>query len=347
MGEMQDVREVAKVGGGPPVMARDMERLKRSLDGDRHFSLLFNPDFFDADDGEPLFRGVYQKVRQPLDMFLGDDLEAGLISMQFGPAFYLEMRMLGQVGRDRNALASDFRNRLKSMPESIENYLVLVDPPQYWKKVAFRYAGMTRELHDAMRIGVEGDQAIVNAYLPGPAAHNLVLGGELLVASSPGAAVVPAAPVGPAVAAGPKTLEEVLKMKSSMQFDAQSLEFAMRDLAIDAQDVAKGSPFAKGGAKELGIKILGDDLKIDGITRNMTVRDFNQKDKSLGDILTALVMRANPVTTVKAPNEVDQKLLWVIGPDPDTGKETILITTRAAATTKKYTLPPEFREKGK
>ena len=117
--------------------------------------------------------------------------------------------------------------------------------------------------------------------------------------------------------------------------------------SIDAQDVAKGSPFAKGGPKELAIKILGGDLEKDGITRNMTVRDFNQKDKTLSEILTALVMRANPITTVKAPNEADQKLLWVIGPDPDSGKETILITTRAAATTKKYTLPPEFREKGK
>jgi hypothetical protein len=346
MGEMQDVREVAKVAGAPPVMARDMERLKRSIDGDRHFSLLFNPDFFDSDDGEPLFSGVYKKMRQPLDLFLGDDLEAGLVSMQFGPAFYLEMRMLGQVGRDRNALASDFRNRLKAMPESIENYLVLVDPPQYWKKVAFRYAGMTRELHDAMRIGVEGDQAVVNAYLPGPAAHNLVLGGELLVASTPGVAAGPVAP-GPPVATGPKTLDELLKMKSSMQFDAQSLEFAMRDLALDAQDVAKGSAFAKGGSKELAIKMIGGDLEKDGITRNMTVRDFNQKDKPLEDILTALVMRANPITTVKAANEADQKLLWVIGPDPDTGKESILITTRAAAATKKYTLPAVFREKGK
>lgn len=346
MGEMQDVREVAKAAGAPPVMARDMERLKRSIDGDRHFSLLFNPDFFDADDGEPLFRGVYAKIRQPLDLFLGDDLEAGLISMQFGPAFYLEMRMLGQVGRDRNALATDFRNRLKTMPEAIENYLVLVDPPQYWKKVAFRYAAMTRDLHDAMRIGVEGDQAIVNAYLPGPAAHNLVLGGELLVASSPGAAVGPAAPTGPAVATGPKTLDDVLKLKTKMAFDAQSLEFCMRDLAIDAQDVAKGSPFAKGGAQELAIKIIGSDLEKDGITRNQTVRDFS-KEGTIAEVLTGLVQKANPVAG-KPANDPEQKLLWVVGPDPDNpAKQMILVTTRAAAATKKYTLPPEFREKGK
>lgn len=345
MGELPDVREVARVGGAPPVMARDMERLKRSIDGDRHFSLLFNPDFFDNDDGEPLFRGVYQKVRQPLDLFLGDDLEAGLVSMQFGPAFYLEMRMLGQVGRDRNALASDFRDRLKAMPESIENYLVVVDPPQYWKKVAFRYAAMTRDLHDAMRIGVEGDQAIVNAYLPGPAAHNLVLGGELLVASSPGAAVGPAV-VGPAVASGPKTLDDVLKLKTKIVFDANSLEFCMRDLALDVQDVAKGSPFAKGGPQELDIKIIGGDLEKDGITRNQTVRDFN-KEGSVAEVLTALVQKANPVAG-KPANDPEQKLLWVVGPDPDNpAKQMILITTRAAAATKKYTLPPEFRENGK
>lgn len=346
MGELQDVREVARVSGAPPVMARDMERLKRSLDGDRHFNLLFNPDFFDNDDGEPLFRGVYQKVRQPLDWFLGDDLEAGLLSMHFGPAFYLEMRMLGQIGRDRYSLASDFRDRLDMVPRSIEDFLVLIDPPMYWKKLAFRYSGMTRDLHSAMRIGVEGDQAIINAYLPGPAAHNLVLGGELLVSSTPGVVAGPAVAT-PTVAIGPKTIDELLKMKSSMQFDAQSLEFAMRDVEADAQDLAKGSPFAKGGPKQLTIRMIGGDLEKDGITRNMTIRDFSQKDKTIAEILTALVMRANPVTTVKTPDEPDQKLIWVIGPDPDSGKEVILITTRAAAAAKKYTLPPEFREKGK
>ncbi|QDU27562.1 Serine/threonine-protein kinase PknB [Anatilimnocola aggregata] len=345
MGDPIDVKEVAMVGGAPPLMARDLERLRRSIDGARHVSVMFNPDFFDNDDGQTLFQGDRAKVRQPLDLFLGDDIEAGLLSMQFDSAFYLEFRMFAGLNRDPFGVAQDLRTRLKAVPNSIFDYVASINTPDYWRRLSMKFPGMIEKLHDNMRVGVEGDQAIVNAYLPGSAAHNLVLGGELLVASAPGAGQV--ASGGPAKPTGPKSIEEVLALKTSMQFDANPLEFCMRDLAIDAQEVAKGSPFAKGGPQELNIKIIGDDLKIDGITRNQTVRDFNQQGKSISDILTALVMKANPVTTVKTPDEADQKLLWVVGPDPDNpAKQMILITTRAAAATKKYTLPPAFRPKG-
>jgi len=344
LGDPLDVKEVTKSGGAPPLMARDLARLLRSMDGERHFNLLFNPDFFDSDDGEPLFRGVYSKIRQPLDLFLGDELEAGLVSMHFGPAFYLEARMLGQVNRDRHALANDFRARLKQVPDSIEQFLFLIDPPPYWKRVANRYRGMVVDLHDAMRIGVEGDQAVINAYLPGPAAHNLVLGGELLVSSTPGAVAGPATTVAAATPKGPKTLEEVMALKSKMEFAAQSLEFVMNDVMADAQEVAKGSPFGKGGEKEFTIKILGDDLQLDGITRNQTVRDF-KKEGTLAEILTEIVVTAN---SRKPPDDPEQKLIWVIGPDPDNpAKELVLITTKAQAAKKKYNVPAVFQAKGK
>ncbi len=343
MGDPLDVREVAKTGGAPPLMARDLARLLKSMDGQRHFNLLFNPDFFDSDDGEPLFRGVYSKVRQPLDVLLGDELEAGLVSMHFGPAFYLEARMLGQVNRDRMQLANDFRGRLKTLPQTIEDYLALINPPEYWRKLAFRYRGMVLDLHDAMRIGVEGDQAVINAYLPGPAAHNLVLGGELLVASTPGASAGPAA-VGPAAPKGPKSVEELLALKSKMEFAAQSLEFVMNDVMADAQEVAKGSPFGKGGPQEFAIKILGDDLQLDGITRNQTVRDFN-KEGTIAEILTAIVVQAN---SRKPPDDPDQKLIWVVAADPENPtKQMVLITTKAQAAKKKYNVPAVFQAKGK
>jgi serine/threonine protein kinase len=342
MGEATDIQRVTESGGAAPLLARDMARLLKTTDGDRHVNILFNPDFFDADDGEPLFQGVYAKTRKPLDDFLGDELEAGLVSMHFGPSFFLEARMIGQINRDRYALANDFRGRLKQMPDSVEQFLFLIDPPPYWKRVANRYRGMVLDLHDAMRVGVEGDQAVVNAYLPGIAAHNLVLGGELLVSSSPGAG--PAVAVGPAaVATGPKTLEEVLALKSKMEFAAQSLEFVMNDVVADAQEVAKGSPFGKGGPSEFAIKVLGGDLEKDGITRNQTVRDFS-KEGTIGEILTAIVIKAN---SGKPADDPDQKLIWVIGPDPDTAKQVVLITTKAAAATKKYNVPAVFQAKGK
>lgn len=170
----------------------------------------------------------------------------------------------------------------------------------------------------------------------------LSLGSELL--ATPGSAAAESSS-GLAAASGPQTIEDVLALKTKLAFDAQSLEFCLRDLLLDAQKVAKGSPFAQGGRQELALKISGPDLQLEGITRNMTIRDFNQEG-TIAELLTALVQKANPVKA-KAVHDPDQKLIWVIGPDPDTGKESILITTRAAAAKKKYTLPAEFQLKGK
>lgn len=338
MASQADVQEVAKVKGAPPLLFLEMEKLRRTTDSTRHFTLLVYPPFLFNDDGEPLFAGERGKVRQPLSWLLGDGLKSASVSGHFGNEFYFEMQFLGSLDKEKFQLAKDFRTRLEQIPRSLEDYFVALTPPPYWKKLSFRYPQMITTLHNQMRVGVENEQAMVNAVLPLHAAHNLVLGGELLIATAPGAAVVAANT--PAAGAAPKTIEDVLNLKTSFAFDQTSLEFAMRDLAAETRDLAKGLPF------EFDIQILGDDLKFDGITRNQSIRDFKQEGKAVGEILTALVMKANPITTVKEPNELDQKLIWVVHTSPDDpNKPMILITTRAKAAEKKYTLPATFQPK--
>lgn len=341
MADAEAVKEVAGTKRGSPPMMIHLERLRKSMDSDRHFSVLFRPSFLFNDDGQPLFAGEREKVRQPLEWFLGDGLEAGLVSMQFGDDFYFEMRALGSLDKDKYQLAKDLRDRLEEIPNGLLDYFVTLTPPPYWKKLSFRYPQMVGMLHQNTRVGVESEQAMVNSVLPGAAAHNLVLGGELLIASAPGAAgpvVTAAAPT------GPKAIEELLAMKTTLTFDAMAFDAAMAQLQADARDLAKGSPFGNGGASEFTIKILGSpDLQLDGITQQQTVRDFKQEGKTIAEVLTALVMKANPITTVKTPDEVDQKLLWVVGPDPDNpSRQVLLITTRAASAKKNYKLPDVF-----
>jgi archaeosine-15-forming tRNA-guanine transglycosylase len=192
---------------------------------------------------------------------------------------------------------------------------------------------MVSFLHEHTRIGVDGNHAVVNSTLPLVAAHNLVFGGEMMLASTPGMAVTT---TGPPTKAGPKTIEEVLESRMSISFDQDSLEFSMRNVVDEVRSSYQLS-------FEFGIKIMGDDLKLDGITRNGQIRDFAQENKTVAEVLTAMVMKANPVTTVKVPNEKDQKLLWVIAPDPDNpSNRIVLITTRQIADLK-YTLPEVFR----
>jgi hypothetical protein len=148
------------------------------------------------------------------------------------------------------------------------------------------------------------------------------------------------AAAGPAEPAGPKTIEEVLALKTSMSFGAQSLEFAMRDIADDVRaNLLKGSPV------EFEIKLMGKDMEKDGITRNQTISDFKQENKTVAEVLTAMVMKANS-PNVPDPAQPGQKLIWVVAPDPDKPqRQIVLITTRTAAEREKYTLPAPFQPK--
>ena len=338
--DAETIKDGLSQKGAPPVLRKEVERLRRMTDVDRHFTALFYPNFFFNNDGEPLFEGALARTRKPLEWMMGDDLLAGCASMHFGEPFYYEVRLISNLGKDKLQLAKEFRERLEAVPKQMRSYLAAMNPPEYWKQLAFMVPGMITQTHSHMRIGVEDESAVVNGVLPGIAAHNLVLGLELTALTAPGAGggtSVAVKPAGPAM----KTIQDVLNSKVNMfSFDSMSLEFAMQDIAKEGREIAKPAGL------EFEVKVIGDDLKLDGITRNMSVNNFKQEGKTLGEILTALVMKANPITTVKDPSEADQKLLWVVGPNPDDpNKQIVLITTRQMAEKKKYTLPAAFQKK--
>lgn len=332
MGHPTEIADLATTGAAPPLLRREIGQLVRVSDSQRHFNVLFAPNFFHAD-GRAIFTGNNEKALGPLSWFLGDELKAAMVSLHFTDQLYFEMRMESDIVIDRYALATQFRDRLKEIPQAIESYIVNLNPGPYWRAVAFRYPGMISFLHEHTRIGVDENHAVVNSVLPVIAAHNLVFGGEMMLASTPGVAV---AAVATPDDAGPKTVEEVLKSKMSISFDQDSLEFSMRNVVTEVKSTYK-LPF------EFAIKIMGDDLKLDGITRNGQIRDFKQEDKTVAEVLTAMVMKANPVTTVKVPNEKDQKLLWVVAPDPENPSNSIVLITTRQIADQKYTLPEVFR----
>jgi hypothetical protein len=122
----------------------------------------------------------------------------------------------------------------------------------------------------------------------------------------------------------------------SIRFDQESLDSALTNVVTEFQTLHRR---ANPGLK---IVVVGDDLKMEGITRNKQIREFNEEDKTVEDILTQVVIRANPVAVAR-PSDKEQRLIWVIGPDPDNpDQEAILITTRSRAA-EKYTLPEVFR----
>jgi hypothetical protein len=166
---------------------------------------------------------------------------------------------------------------------------------------------------DFTRGGVVDGQVVLNAYLPQAAAHNLVMGAELTLLESSGPARTAAQAARPAA---PRSVAESLKKRISLSVPRDSLDRVMDVLA-----------------KELGVDIviLGSDLEAEGITKNQSLNNLDERDLPAGDILRKVLKLANP----------DDKLVFVIRPNDD-GGEAIFVTTRAAAKKQGESLPDGF-----
>ena len=327
MGLKYDVDQVARTGGTVPALRREVEHLRRFTDRERHFTVLFTPRFLLGGDRE-IFSGGLGNLVEPLDSFLGDDVQAGMVSMHFDDDFFAELRCYGNLDTRPEAMAGRYRRQLAWAAERIGRYVETLNLHPYGQRVIQRLPTMVRQVDRFTRIGVEKNQVVLTCWLPGRAAHNLVLGAELAVAATPGAATADRDADAPA----PKTVRDVLRRRIDWSFQQQSLE---RAVAILSDEI---------GVK---IKIVGSDLPPDGITRNQQIKNFSQTNKTVSETLVALVRQANPVTTVKDPAEADQKLVWVVAPDPEQsgGRKMILITTRTAAREHGYRLPAAFRSR--
>ena len=332
MATQEDIKEV--IGQPLPLIKRELEQVRRNTDADRHVTVLFDPTFLFSGQGDPLFTGELARAKEPLQWLLGEGVQAGALSLHIGQEFYSELRAQTKVDKPPRELADDFRKRMEEVPGKLEDYFAgPLDAPQYWKKLANRMPGMVRELHDETRVAAEGNQAVINAVLPGPAAHNLVLAGELTISTAPGVATTVAA----TPAATPKTLEDVLNLKmKEYSFDQTTFETAIQDVEKESRELAKGGV-------EYSFVIIGEDLMADGITRNKSLSNFKMENKTVAEVLTGLCMANNNVPGVKSPDEANQKLVWCIAEEGGTKK--VFITTRNGAAKREYKLPAVFAGK--
>ena len=180
---------------------------------------------------------------------------------------------------------------------------------------------MAREVIRHTRTGVSDGQFVMRTYLPSFAAEPLILASEIALAETPGGGAIPTDKP------NPTTLAEQLKMPLTMEFEQKAFGLVVDEL------------MQQSGAQ---IVVLGKDLESDGITRNKEIRDFVMKEKSLHEMLVLLCMKNNPVPGITKASDPNQKLVYVIQPAGEGGKDVILITTRKAAAAKGYKLPAVF-----
>jgi hypothetical protein len=296
---------------GPPALSLDLERLLKVSDASRHFTLLLSPSVLVTSKG--MFAGNLERLRDPLERFLGPSVKAVSLSLHLSDAFYSELRVLGSLDQDANQLARRYQEKFAQTPSEIVGYLAMIPNP-HAQRIFLQMPLMLSALSENVRIGAENKQAVLNCYLPAAAAHNLIMGAELSLSSQPGTtvAVVASNP-------GPKKLTniaEALQKKTSLTFDRNTLEQAINLLADD-----------------LGIKIviIGGDLQLEGITKNQSF-GLEERDKPAAEILLSVLKKANK----------DNKLVYVIKPEQPGGAEAVFITTRTAAEKRGDKLPDIF-----
>jgi hypothetical protein len=338
MGTKSAMTDTLELKGNPPLISRTLKQLVKQSDRERHLTILFAPSFLFTTlfrDGHEFYFGEPSKIRDPLRWLLGDELEAAMVSLHFDSVLYIEARMTAGLTVDKRELVTQLNDRMGELHDKIEAHMVTLNPSPYWRALAFRFPAMVAFLHEQTRIQIEDKTPVLNIALPIQAASNLIVASELSLASTPGAGGVPVNN-GPML---PKTIEEVLKYPFSVDIPQQDLNLAIADIANEVRSSLPGLPF------KFELNIAGNDLMQEGITRNQAIRDFAIKDKSLAEVLTGIVMKANPDRTVTSPSMPNQKLIWLITTDPnDPGNKIILITTRKAAVTNNYTLPLVFVE---
>ena len=245
--------------------------------------------------------------------------------------------MIGSETRDAGKFALSLKQKLEKLPDEVESGMLNATIHPYWRALSMRYPQMLRSLNKYGRFGIEDGQVVANLYLPSDAVSNLAVASWMAMKF----------PVGtnnpsmqtttkPVVKPKSRTIDEILDSKINVAFEQESLETALQLIAGEVADsVLSNAP--------ISMAINGSAFQKGGITRNQQIRAFKQDAVPLRTILTDLVRRANPVTTVQSPTELDQKVVWVVLDDAENSiQKKIELTTRFWTDENKVALPSEF-----
>ncbi|TWU08047.1 serine/threonine protein kinase [Stieleria varia] len=332
VGSLDRIREVAAEQGAPILLPRTSETLWNSTSDQSHLVVLVTPNFLFAD-GREMLRSTVPSLVQPLKRVLIPDVAGMTLSAHAVPdQLYLEMRMLPSGGVNQGQLLGTIRNEIDSWGAWADSFVADTVPDASWRLLAARLPLMVRFVAANTRSGISDQAVVANTYLPANAAAQVSLA-TLLAMNTPEGVSLAAVET---TTEKPLTVDEMLDRKMSISFTQESLEFAILAVVDEfRQTLPAGSTMPKA-------RIIGSDLEKNGITQNQQIRGFEKTNMALRQVLTDIVLGANPDKTATGPQDPKQSLVWVVHPIGKPASETeILITTRDAAEGK-YELPKEF-----
>lgn len=330
---------VAEVTDSPLATSSTVMRsLAERCDQQRHLNLLFlRPAVFN-DEGQALMSGKWSSLNRELAEILPDEIQGGSLSLHLDEGTFFEIQFAQTVDLKGVELMQKLQERFRDSRDRTTRYIAAIPPSPYWDGVRLRLSLMIVDFFRNLRWGVEDGEVIANCWLPPMAAHNLIAATELAINFSGGTATSATRSKDSAVAQ-PTSLNELLKRKRDLKIaNPPDLNLLMSDLETEIKEEFPGLPF------QFRIRLMGPDLQIEGITQNQRPSELNMQQMPLNEILTAIMVSANPAKDIAGASDPRCKLVWAIADDPDNpGQEFIAITTRAAAERKKYQLPPAFQ----
>jgi hypothetical protein len=319
------IADIIDLAGNPPPLRRDIERLLDHTDADRHATIIVAPNSLFGE-GQSLFAGELERLRGPLFWFLGDELSGAALSMNWGDDFFLELIATPKLETTPERAARIFAKRCSEIPDKLQECTTSLNAQPYGREIISRFPNMVRKLAAYTRSGYEADHAVLRCFLPVVAGHNLLMAAELTLAEPPGSSPHIAVVDPGTVVTTPASLHERMAKKTSLRFAKDTLEAALEQLS---QDI--GVP----------IVIRGPDLQAEGITKNQSF-GIDLSNKPAEEILVQILRLANPDKSATGPDDVRQKLVYIIEQKPDK-TEQIVVTTRSRAKERHNELPVAFR----
>lgn len=319
--------------GGISILSRPLQRLAKRTDGDRHVTLLTSPKALTDRFGRTLWGAASDRIVPSLQLFFPDEIRGFSLGVHIDQGDYLELQIEHSPDISARSLAEKLAKEVPRWIGGVAAFAASLPSVEYWNTVRQRIDLMTARLVEPLRWDVEFGQVVANAWLPPDATHNLVAASELTLAFADSVAAESLV----ANRRSPQTIEELLATPRSLNLaNPPDLNILLTQLADDINDDFPDMPF------QLKISLLGNDLQKEGITQNQRPGALRFENLTLAEMLTQIMVSANPDKNISGPADPECKLVWVVDEDVDEDVRRIAITTRAAAEGRGDVLPPAF-----
>ena len=293
--------EIVESGSAVESHSRQLAALVTQSDADRAITILSTPSFLQSG-GRDLFSDEAETLRELIDLWFRDEAAAFLVSFDTDEQFFSEIRVYPASGVMPDTLARRLQAELSASPGQLRDYVERLELSDYGRRIVMRLPRMVEAWTEFVRFGIEDRQVVFRSYLPAAAAHNLALGGQIVLQEQPGEAIEVV------VNTDTTGIAERLDRVMSLTVPRESLHATLGMLG-----------------DELGVEveIIGGDLEAVGITRNQSI-SLDARELT-GKAILATILRSA---------DSEGRLVYVVheaDEDESAGDGKIVIATRAAA----------------